>query len=211
MRTIFVESRTSTFISAPASLVNTRLFPEIDLIVPKTGGDLAVPGLICSGSCEAAAFTATRPLPHAAITATTVTAHKRGSPANLARFRKPYCSGDFIIPSSIWHFFARSHTYIFNRLDVSFPRNRFTCSPTSRKKVVAGVGIFLSSATPGFFERFITVDFGTECFLGMKEWERCYAKSFSGVIGKSRTRLRFKSKLNVFLPRGALASCQPHE
>jgi hypothetical protein len=43
MRTIFVEFRTSTLISAPASLVNIRVFPEIDLMVPSAGGDLTVP------------------------------------------------------------------------------------------------------------------------------------------------------------------------
>src|ERR1700693_241772 len=118
MRTIFVESRTSTFISTPASLVNTRLFPEIDLIVPSGAGDLA----FCAGSCAATASTATEPPlhAHAAITVAKATRHKRCSPGYLTLFSKIHCSGDFMIPSSISYFRAKAH--------LSLPIRRVTCT-----------------------------------------------------------------------------------
>src|ERR1700730_13204890 len=133
MRTIFVESRTSTLISAPASLVNTRLFPEMDLIVPSADGALAVPGLICAGSCAGAASIATEPRLHAPIPVVTAITHKPMSPAYRTGFRKMFCSGNFMSLSSIVYFRVKAHLYLC-RLDVSFGQNRFTLSPRSHKE-----------------------------------------------------------------------------
>src|ERR1700722_2346536 len=159
MRTIFVESRTSTVVSAPASLVNTTVFPEMDLIVPNKGDDLTVPWPTWVESCCNGTSAATTSPRHVTITAVMATTDKRSTAAYPTGFRKSYCSRSFMNPSSISYFRAMTHLYL-QRLDVPFVQTRFTLSPTSHKRFLRVQGYSYLLSMSGFWGYLLPYDSG---------------------------------------------------